>query len=252
MFPIPFLNLLKHLALTQKGKGQEAELLTIAKTRNQLIKMKNFKPGDQYLKKMKFFVFDTETTGFHPYGGDEIISIGAVAIEHGQIKDEQSFHSYINPGRKIPEKITQLTGITQSDVSKAPNFLTVFSTFLDFIQDGPLIAHCADFDFNFINAKLKKHGGVKMNYQSIDTMNLASHLQREDDPPTLDHLIQFYGIPMGFRHHALEDARMTAQLFLHQLEELEKQGVYTLYELKRFIQYKNDLRQMAQACFVSF
>lgn len=215
--------------------------------RKKLLSLKNHRHEDQYLKKMRFIVFDTETTGFHPYSGDELLSIGAVAIENGKIMDEHIFHSHINPNRTIPGHISELTGIENHHVESAPSFLSVFSDFLDFKAHSPLIAHCAAFDFNFINVKLKSHKIMKMPSNALDTMKLATHLLGNEEGFTLDNLLHQYGIPTTKRHHALEDARMTAQLFIHQMEHLENEGVKTLYELEKFIQYKNNLYQLNQA-----
>ena len=216
-----------------------------------LLSLKNYRHEDQFLKKMRFIVFDTETTGFHPYSGDELLSIGAVAIENGKIQDDHIFHSYINPNRTIPGHISELTGIENHHVESAPSFLSVFSNFLDFKSHSPLIAHCAAFDFNFINVKLKSHKIMKIPNKSLDTMKLASHLLNGGDGFTLDDLLHQYGIPTTKRHHALEDARMTAKLFIHQMEQLENEGVRTLFELEKFIKYKNDLYQLNQASFNS-
>jgi len=219
--------------------------------RQKLYKIKNHRHEDQYLKKMRFIVFDTETTGFHPFSGDELISIGAIAIENGEIQEEHVFYSHINPNRPIPEKISKLTGIESHHVENAPSFLSVFSDFLDFKDNSPLIAHCAAFDLNFINVKLKSHKLMKMPQKAIDTMKLANHLIGDEEGLTLDDLLYQYGIPTTKRHHALEDARMTAQLFIHQLDQLEKEGVKTLYELEKFMKYKNELYHLNQASFNS-
>lgn len=248
MFPIPFRNLFK--PFHRKIPINSRDLATIEKIRIQLNKVNTHQPEDAYLKTMGFIVFDTETTGFYPFGGDRILSIGAVRIEKATIQEE-SFHSYINPNRAIPQNIKELTGIEEAQVEEAPSFLEVFSSFLDFIEKRPLIAHCTDFDLNFINVELKKFCKTKITGLTFDTMNLASLLEKEDHPLTLDHLLSRYGLPKGRRHHALEDAQMTAQLFLHQLDELEKQGVYTLSQLEKFIIYKNDIKQYTQAVFNS-
>jgi DNA polymerase-3 subunit epsilon len=231
----------------RKSRKNNIDIVQREKILKKLHALKNHKHEDQYLKKMRFIVFDTETTGFHPYSGDELISIGAVAIENGKIQDEHIFHSYINPNRTIPGHISDLTGIEHHHVESAPSFLSVFSDFLDFKAHSPLIAHCAAFDYNFINVKLKANKIMKLPGKALDTMKLATHLLGDEEKLTLDDLLQQYGIPTTKRHHALEDARMTAHLFIHQIEQLENEGVRTLYELEKFIQYKNNLYQLNQA-----
>src|SRR5690606_24074638 len=72
------------------------------------------------LAEAEVVVFDLETTGFNAEGGDEILSIGAVAAKGEQIMEEQTFYSLVNPGRPIPPAITELTGIRQAEVEQAP------------------------------------------------------------------------------------------------------------------------------------
>ena len=62
-----------------------------------------------------YVVFDLETTGFNAGGADSIIEIGATKIKDGQIID--SFDELIDPGRKLPKKITELTNITDDTAS---------------------------------------------------------------------------------------------------------------------------------------
>jgi len=183
------------------------------------------------LDSSRFVVFDTETTGFCYNKQDEIISVGAVAIENGQITDS-CFSQFVNPNRPIPEIATEITGITNEMVANSPDVLTVLDQFLEFKGLSPLIAHTASFDLNFINVKLRKYCGHRLNTSTIDTLLLAQLLfPMEDHLRSLDSLAQYYNIdPIG-RHTALGDALITAQIYLEMLDSLSDLGIKTTYQL---------------------
>ncbi|WP_339060299.1 exonuclease domain-containing protein [Tepidibacillus marianensis] len=186
---------------------------------------------DHQLKDLEYIVFDTETTGFHPYAGDEIISIGAVKITAGEITE--TFHTYINPLRPVPPEIQTLTGITDQRLEDQPLLLEGLYEFLQFAYQSYLIAHSADFDLHFLNIALKKNLGLKIKHPIIDTMNIAYHLHPRWDSHSLDLLLQYYQIPIMDRHDALGDAKMTAKLFHCLLKKLEERGITTVGALKR-------------------
>lgn len=202
---------------------------------------------DQDLRNMRFIVFDTETTGFHPYAGDELISIGAVVIENGHIQESEYFHEYIHPGKSIPSIVTEITSISNEDVANAPPVLPVLHKFLRFIGDSYIVAHCADFDINFINTKLKKLCKTKLYNPVIDTMALAYHLLPTNQSYGLDMLLEQYDIQVEGRHTALGDAWMTAKLYLKFLDELEVRGIHTLHALENYIKSMHLLRQRTES-----
>ncbi|HJV44705.1 MAG TPA: exonuclease domain-containing protein [Bacillota bacterium] len=188
------------------------------------------------LREIPFIVFDTETTGFYPYAGDQLISIGAVRVCNGKIYTEQTFHEWINPYRDVPEECSTVTGVTAADLQAAPPALIVIYQFLKFTGPHYLVAHCADFDMNFINTQLKKYCKQKIKHSIIDTLTLAYHLHPTAKSHKLDFLLERYHIPIINRHHALGDALMTAQLLVHLLAELERElGVTTLLGLDHLL-----------------
>lgn len=183
------------------------------------------------LKDIEFVVFDTETTGFHAYGGDRVISIGAVKLINGVIKEE--FQQIINPEREIPSEIEKLTGIRNGDVIDKPLVLDVLLDFLHYSKDYFLVAHHADFDVNFINFPLQKLCGVRLPNPIIDTLMLSYHLNPNLPSQELDCLLEKYQISDTGRHNSLQDAKMTAQLFHKFIIQLEEErGITTIGGLK--------------------
>ena len=102
------------------------------------------------LQDQVFTIFDTETTGLSPQGGDKIIEIAAVQMRGGEILTGKTFESFVNPKRTIPFESTQVNKITDSMVADAPHIETVLPEFLDFVGESILVAHNAEFDMGFL------------------------------------------------------------------------------------------------------
>ena len=102
--------------------------------------------------KMEISMYDTyvsidlETTGLNPKR-DRIIEIGAIRVEQGQIVEE--FSTFVDPGRKLEERITELTGIRDEDLADAPQLDEVFPKLLEFMGELPLLGHSILFDYSF-------------------------------------------------------------------------------------------------------
>lgn len=183
------------------------------------------------LQAMETVVFDLETTGFAPYNGDEIISFGGVSMVGGEVKAGNEFYSVVNPKRDIPPHITELTGITNEETAQAPELMDVLRRFLEFVQQKVLIAHGASHDKSFLNAGLWKTSRVNLNHRVLDTMMVAKWLLPRRRHYDLDTLLAEFGIPVTQRHHALEDALMTAQLWAKFMEEIKARQIATLGDL---------------------
>lgn len=196
------------------------------------------RPSSEFsLKTNRFVVFDTETTGFSFKKGDEIISIGAVAVENGEVTDTY-FSELVNPHRNIPEVITKLTGISNEMVVDSPDILTALDQFLDFKGISPLVAHNASFDLNFINHKLRKYCGQRLNTTSIDTFVVSRFLRPLEECHSLDCLAHDYDVPLTGRHTALGDSLITAQIFTDMIKKLVAGGIKTTYQLASYLQLK--------------
>jgi DNA polymerase-3 subunit epsilon len=195
---------------------------------------------DTPLHKLRFVVLDTETTGFAPYGGDEVIEIGAVTVENGRPHPEQIFRRLVNPGRAIPIEVCALTGITPEQVAEADDLCTVLLEFLPFLDDACLIGHHLGFDLEFLNLKLRRFCGQTIRNPGFDTLNVAKALYPHLGSYSLDALLSAHGIEPAGRHTALGDAWLTARLFSMQLELLDVMRIKTLGELQAFLKLRED------------
>lgn len=183
------------------------------------------------LNTLELAVFDLETTGFSPYNGDEIISFGAVAVTGEEVDDKSTFYSLVNPKRKIPETVVELTGITDEMVQVAPDLITGLSAFLEFVGQKVLVAHASGHDKHFLNSALWKTSKINFSHRLLDTMMIGKWLYPKEGAYDLDTMLNKHDIPITLRHHALEDALMTAELWKRMLEVVRSKDVGTLGDL---------------------
>lgn len=233
------LKLIDRLRMRMYGQKPELPLdMTpelLESLRQQILSHEALPLTDRAFADTRFIVFDTETTGFHPFAGDEIISLSAVTVEGKTCSHEPVFDRLVNPFRAIPPMITQLTTITQGQVDQAASLLRVLPDFLEFAGDHVWVAHPAAFDLNFINAKLRRYCNCKVKHHVIDMMKVAYHLFPGWQDYSLERLAAHYGILVCNRHRSLADAQLTAQIWCRFLNELEVRGIHTLYSLNLYM-----------------
>ena len=163
-----------------------------------------------------FICFDIETTGLSA-ARDKITEIGAVKVENGVITD--TFSTFANPEMPIPQKITQLTGITDDMVKDAPSQSEAVGAFLEFAGDNVLVAHNAPFDTSFI-AKACEDMGREYNYTSIDTVAISRAILTDIKNCKLDTVAKFLRLGDFNHHRATDDAEMLARIFINFCQRL--------------------------------
>lgn len=163
-----------------------------------------------------FICFDIETTGLSA-ARDKITEIGAVKVENGVITD--TFSTFANPEMPIPQKITQLTGITDDMVKDAPSQSEAVGAFLKFAGDNVLVAHNAPFDTSFI-AKACEDMGREYNYTSIDTVAISRAILTDIKNCKLDTVAKFLRLGDFNHHRATDDAEMLARIFINLCQRL--------------------------------
>jgi DNA polymerase-3 subunit epsilon/ATP-dependent DNA helicase DinG len=171
---------------------------------------------------------DLETTGLDPYR-DAIIEIGAVKFRGDEILD--TFLTYINPGRPIPPKITDLTGIADRDVANAPRLFDVLPRLTSFVRDLPVIAHNVSFDLGFLQRQR-----VLLDNLGLDTFELASMLIPHAGRYNLGSLAREVGITLPATHRALDDAKVAHALYMKMFERACDMPVKILEEIVKHAQ----------------
>ena len=162
----------------------------------------------------EYVAFDLETTGLSSQK-DEIIEIGAVRMQGG--KELERFQTFVNPRRRLEQKIVELTGITDAMLADAPSIETVLPEFLEFVGDRVLVAHNADFDTGFIREACRKRG-LPYGFTSVDTLILSQNLLPHLNKFKLDVVSNALSLP-DFNHHRAGDDAVTCGLIFHKLTD---------------------------------
>lgn len=160
-------------------------------------------------------VFDTETTGLNPAGGDRIVEIGCIEI-YNRVETGRHFHAYFNPDREMPSDAEAVHGLTSVFLSDKPRFSESAEELLDFLEDSPLVAHNATFDFGFLNFELERCGRPPVSMsRMVDTLALARS-KHPGAKHSLDALCMRFGVDRSQRikHGALLDAQLLAQVYV--------------------------------------
>ncbi|MFA6782514.1 MAG: PolC-type DNA polymerase III [Sedimentibacter sp.] len=185
-----------------------------------------------------FVVFDLETTGLNPKN-DHIIEIGAVKISNRKVID--SFSTFVHTDRKLPEKIIELTSITDDMLVGQPDIGDALPSFLDFAKGSVLVAHNAKFDVGFIREKAKVLSIENYNPSTLDTLELSKALIKDVKNHRLNTLTKKLGISLLNHHRAVDDANATGQLFIILLNKLREREIYDVSKLNELLKEDIDI-----------
>ena len=175
----------------------------------------------------EFVAFDLETTGLSSRN-DTIIEIGAAIFRGGEIVDK--FQTFVQPGRRLPPKITELTGITDAMLKDAPDIAEVLPQFLAFCGDRPLAAHNADFDTGFIRAACERLG-LPYTFTSLDSLIMAQNLLPKLGKYKLNIVADALSLPDFQHHRAVDDAMTVAYMLQRFFSMLDEAGVHRVQEI---------------------
>ena len=187
-----------------------------------------------------YVVFDLETTGLSA-DKNYIIEIGAVKVVEGEVKD--SFSTFVEPPVPIPQKITDLTSITDAMVQGAPKEEKAVADFMKFCEGSVLVAHNALFDTGFIRVSLARRG-EGFSHCFVDTVALGRKLYPELKSHRLNILAKHLGVKLDNHHRAVDDALATANIFRQMLKKLADMGISDISALNTCFGDKVDVRGM--------
>lgn len=155
-----------------------------------------------------YISIDLETTGLNPKL-DKVIEIGAIKVVEGKKVD--TFSTFVNPGRRLEERIITLTGITQAQVDGAQEIEQILPKLMTFLEDLPLLGHRILFDYSFLK-KAAVNQRLSFEKQGIDTLRIARVFLPELEHRTLEYLCRHFQIPHT-AHRATADAEATSRLY---------------------------------------
>lgn len=173
----------------------------------------------------EYIALDLETTGLNP-ARDRILEIGAVKIEDGN--ETETYQVLVDCGMRIPERITQLTGISNEmmeeavRVGRAVKTGEAVSNLLEFCRDLPILGHNILFDYSFVKRQAVNQGTTFDNY-GIDTLKIARKFLPELPGRSLGELCRYYEIRQEVRHRAQDDAKAASLLYQSLSKDFEKQ-----------------------------
>lgn len=156
-----------------------------------------------------YVAFDLETTGLRPKY-DKILEIGAVKVVCGEVTE--TYETFVDCGAEIPERITELTGITQKMVEGSPDTREAMEGFLEFAGDSVLLGHNVLFDYSFMKRSVVNLGGT-FERCGIDTLAISRSCLPKLSGKSLDKMAAYYEIPQTQHHRALDDALTAARLY---------------------------------------
>ena len=174
-----------------------------------------------------YCVLDLETTGFSPVT-EKITEIGIMKVQNGEVVDK--FSCFVNPEKPIPQRVVEVTNITDDMVKDAETIDKIFPKMLEFLSDSVIVAHNAGFDVGFLkhNAKLL---GYQFDYTYIDTLTLAKDIFPNFKKYKLGKIAEELGIKVEVAHRALDDVDTTVKVFNVMIQKLKDKGVTKLDEI---------------------
>ncbi len=188
----------------------------------------------------EFVVIDLETTGAKA-PPCRVTEIGAYTIKKGVIADE--FRTLVNPEAPIPPFITSLTGISDEMVRDAPLFGDIADDLLGFIGDAVVVAHNAQFDMGFLDHEIGRiYEDYRLGNPTLCTVKLSRRLLPQVENHKLNTVARHYSIDLVNHHRASDDARATAEIFLHLIEEMSGIGIHNLGEANQLSRKKINIK----------
>ncbi len=172
----------------------------------------------QPIDNTEYCVFDLETTGIS-HITEKITEVGIIKIKNGEVID--TFECFVNPEKPIPQKVVEVTHITDDMVKDAETIDKVMPKILEFMGDSVLVAHNADFDIGFMKYNCEKLG-LKLDNTYIDTLRLARAMFPEFTKYKLGIIAEKLGIKVDVAHRALDDVKTLVAVFKEMIERAKE------------------------------
>ena len=187
-----------------------------------------------------YCVLDLETTGFS-FRTEKITEVGIMKVKNGEVIDE--FSCFVNPEKPIPQRVVEVTNITDDMVKDAETIDKVMPKILEFVGDSVLVAHNADFDIGFLKYNANKLG-LRLDNTYLDTLRLAKDLFPDYKKYKLGKIAENLGIKVEVAHRALDDVDTTVKVLNVMLNMLKEKGVETLDDITKKIAGEADFKKL--------
>ena len=194
----------------------------------------------QNIEDATYCVLDLETTGFS-FRTEKITEIGIMKVKNHEVIDE--FSTFVNPQKPIPQRVVEVTNITDEMVKDAPTIEEVLPKVIEFSGDSVLVAHNADFDIGFLKYNAGELG-LKLSNTYIDTLRLAKDLFPQYKKYKLGMIAENLGIKVEVAHRALDDVDTTVKVFNVMLDMLKEKQAVTLDDIDRILSGKADFKSL--------
>jgi DNA polymerase III epsilon subunit family exonuclease len=174
---------------------------------------------NRLIEDVDFVIFDVETTGLNPAGGDRICEIAA--IKQRGTRELERFNSLVNPGFPMPTDAQEIHHIGDDLLARAPNSNSVLPRFLDFIKGSVLTGYNVGFDLGFLENELGLVGKkVIPSTPVIDILKMSRRLFPEQQSYSLANVSRALAIEVPQIHRAMADVELTARVFAVLLKRL--------------------------------
>lgn len=187
-----------------------------------------------------YCVLDLETTGFS-FRTEKITEVGIMKVKNGEVIDE--FSCFVNPEKPIPQRVVEVTNITDDMVKDAETIDKVMPKILEFVGDSVLVAHNADFDIGFLKYNAKNLG-LSLENTYLDTLRLAKDLFPDYKKYKLGKIAENLGIKVEVAHRALDDVDTTVKVLNVMLKMLKDKGIETLDDITKKIAGDADFKKL--------
>lgn len=180
----------------------------------------------------KYAVVDLEATSASTAA--QIIQVGIVIVDQGQIV--QTYQTDVNPHEALSKHIIDLTGITDRQLAKAPDFSQVAGDIFALIKDCIFVAHNVKFDANLLAEQLFLEG-YELKTLRVDTVELSQVFFPTLERYRLSDLAWHLQLDLKRAHTAIADAYATAQLLISLQEKIASLPRLTVERILDFADY---------------
>lgn len=190
--------------------------------------------GDEHILQARFLVFDMEMTGLSPWDGDKIVEIATVPVDGLSVQRDDAFFVQLDPGRPVGVEAKRITGIRGRLLSNSPTIEEVLPDFIERLETGIPVGQSPALDMEFLLAAGKEVGVMPPEMDVLDILRIYCYLFPHANRFALDDIAHKLGIRgRSGEHSALEDALLTADIFVRLGRRLIKMGISHTNELVR-------------------